>query len=66
MTISNVRVLSQNTKVLLEYVGGMLKVSPVLNLDTFLNYDKPTVMVHGRNGFVSMILYDSTAERIGW
>ena len=47
-------------------IAGALKVASVPNLDRFLNHEKPVVMVHGRNGFFGMTLYDSKAENVGW
>jgi len=44
----------------------MLKVASIPNLDKFINHDKPVVMVHGRNGFFGITLYDSKAEHVGW
>ena len=47
-------------------IGGTIEVASVPKLDKFLNRDKPVAMVHGRNGFFGMTLYDSKAERVAW
>jgi len=47
-------------------IAGILKVASIPKLDEFLNHDKPVVMVHGRNGFFGITLFDSKAEHVGW
>ena len=47
-------------------MGGRLPIASVPKLGEYLTRDQPFVMIHGRNGFFSVALYNEKVDTVAW
>ncbi|KAF8845299.1 FAD/NAD(P)-binding domain-containing protein [Paxillus ammoniavirescens] len=47
-------------------MGTILDVDCIPGFSGFLSLERPCVMIHGRQGFVGMALFDKQGKKVGW
>lgn len=46
--------------------GGIVPISSVPKLDTYITHDQPITMIQGRSGFFALTLYNAKADSVIW
>ena len=47
-------------------IGSLLNIDSIPGLSGFLTSDRPCVMIHGRQGFVGMAIFDKEKKKVAW
>jgi len=47
-------------------IGILVNIDSVPGLSDFITPDRPCVMIHGRQGFVGMAIFDKETKKVGW